>query len=139
MENEKTIERRAAVFAVWMTLGTLGLCLVLQGISANALLLGLSGVAVLVAGFIGHIIVNAVFGTDFTQGEIAFGTAAGTVIAALVVMGWMTGGATLTGQYIAGALMFVLLVSVLAYLVHRFGVRGMFSRFHTRGADGQDE
>lgn len=132
MDSEQTIERRVLVFALWMTLGTLGLCLVLQGLVDDNLGLGLAGSAALAAGFISHLIVNAVFESEFSKGEVAFGTAFVTVMASLVVGGWAVGNYSLVDQRIAAVLMCVLLLGVLAYLTVKYGVKGVFSRFHTK-------
>ena len=120
MISEQTIERRVLIFSLWMTLGTIGLCLVLQGLADDNFGFGIAGSATLAAGFIGHLIINSVFETAFTQGEVAFGTGFVTLTALLVVMG-------------------VLLLGVLTYLVVKYGVRGVFSRFHSRHSAEQED
>lgn len=132
MISEQTIERRVLVFAIWMTSGMLGLCLVLQGFADDNLGLGLAGSGTLAVGFVAHLIVNAVSATDFSKGEVAFATAFVTAMASLVVAGWAIGTSSITDQRIAAVFMGVLLLGVLAYLVVKFGVKGVFSRFHTR-------
>lgn len=139
MISEQTVERRVLVFAVWMTLGTIGLCLVLQGLADDHFGFGAAGSATLAAGFIGHLIINSVFETEFTQGEVAFGTGFVTLSAMLVVAGWAHGNYSHADQQIAAVLMSVLLVGVLTYLIVKFGVKGVFSRFHSRHSAEQED
>jgi len=139
MISEQTIERRVLIFALWMTLGTIGLCLVLQGLADDNFGFGIAGSATLAAGFIGHLIINSVFETAFTQGEMAFGTGFVTLTALLVVMGWARGNYSIADQQIAAVLMSVLLLGVLTYLVVKYGVRGVFSRFHSRHSAEEED
>lgn len=139
MVSEQIIERRVLVFAIWMTLGTLGLCLVLQGLADDNLSLGLAGSAAFAAGFIAHLIVNAIAGCGFSKGEVAFGTAFVTAMSSLVVGGWAMGGYSVTDQRVAAVFMSVLLLGVLAYLTVKFGVKGLFSRFHNRHSEERED
>ncbi len=63
----------------WAFFGGFGVCLVLSGLADGDLPVAGSGFAGFVAGFIAHIIINRIFGTGFTQPQIALGLAAFTV------------------------------------------------------------
>lgn len=138
MSAEVLIERRIVVFAIWFTLGTLGLCLVLQAFYQDLLWIGLAGIATLALGFSMHLVANRYFVQTFTRGEIAFGTAAVTLLGMILVVSWFSTDYSLTDMILASALTGTVVFSVLAYLVTRYGARGAFSRFHGGGPRERD-
>ena len=139
MSSEITIERRVVVFAVWMTVGIIGICLMLQGFQQDMAVLGLFGVASLALGFAAHLLVNRIFVQTFSAGETAFGTAVITLLGIILIIGWSSGDYTKADLIIGGALLLTIVTCVLGYLVNRFGARGAFSRFHsTRPGERQD-
>lgn len=130
MANEIAIERRIVVFAVWLSMGMFGFCLMLQGIHLDHLLVGLAGVASLALTFAGHLIANAYFVHTFSRGEIAFGTATVTIWVIVFIVSWISYDLSQTDMKIALAMILTVLGCVLGHLVTRHGARGAFSRFH---------
>ena len=126
-------DRAILVFAIWASLGALGLCLFLEGLDRDAWLLSAAGVLAIVAAFAAHMVVNAVSGTGFTRGETALGIAAYGVLGLVFLAGALSGSMT-TADYHAGLTFFgVLAAGMLAYVVTRNGLRGAFSQFHAPG------
>jgi hypothetical protein len=67
------LDRHALVMALWFGFAFLAVTLFKLGIAHESWwALGL-GFASVLAGFIGHVLVHVVFGTRFTQGEVALG------------------------------------------------------------------
>lgn len=123
-------DRAILVFAIWASLGALGLCLFLEGLARDAWLLSAAGVLAIVAAFAAHMVVNAVSGTGFTRGETALGIAAYGVLGLVFLAGALSGSMT-AADYRAGLTFFgVLAAGMLAYVVTRNGLRGAFSQFH---------
>ena len=66
-------ERRLAVITSWAFLGSFGLCFVISGFRGADLLSGLFGFALFAAAFGVHVIVNQIFDSRFSKGEVALG------------------------------------------------------------------
>lgn len=132
MTTETMIERRIVVYAVWLSLGPLGFCLILQGIHLDHLPIGLSGTVMLALAFAAHLIANAYFDQTFTRGEIAFGTAVMTLWGVVFLISWFSFDLSQTDLMIALALTVAAAGCVAGHIVTRHGARGAFSRFHTR-------
>ena len=126
-------ERSVLVFAIWASLGFLGVAGMIEGFSRDDLAVALLGLAGIVAAFLAHIVVNAVCGRGFTRGETALGIGAFGLFAFVFVAAAVAG--TLTrADYHAGVAAFGLLAAgFVAYLATRHGMRGAFSRFHPPG------
>mgnify|MGYP000120862676 CR=1 FL=1 len=132
------IERDLLVFAIWAVLGFGGLALLLEGFSRDSYWISLAGIAAIVAGFVAHIVVNGVFDCTFRPGEAALGIGTFGVMALAFIVGWLSGGMS-QADYLAGLTLFaVLAFGFLAYLSTRYGLRGAFSHFHHKHADGGD-
>lgn len=135
MATDATIDRRITVYAVWLSLGPLGFCLMLQGIAFDHLLTGASGALVLAGAFMGHLIVNTYFDQTFTPGEIAFGTAVLALWGVLILVSWVSFDLSTTDLLIAITFVLVTAGCVFGHIVTRHGGRGAFSRFHSRQPD----
>jgi len=135
MPKEITIERRIVVFAIWLSLGMFGFCLMVQGIYIDHLLMGLAGVATLALTFAGHLIANAYYVYTFSRGEIAFGTATVTIWVIVFIVSWVSYDLSPADIQIALAMILTVVGCVLGHVVTRHGARGAFSRFHGSGPE----
>lgn len=133
------IERRILVFSIWGVLGLLGLGFLLEGFSRDIYAVSLIGIALIVAAFLAHIIVNAVFDQPFAMGETALGIGGFGVLALLFIVGWLRSELSMADYYSGITLFGVLMAGFIAYLATRYGLRSAFSRFHghsQRAGDG---
>jgi hypothetical protein len=131
-EPSKPVERGILVFAIWATLGFLGLGIVLEGFSRDSWAISAAGVATLVTAFVAHMVANAVFRTGFTRGEAALGIGTYGLLGAVFLLGVVGGEMSMTDYYSGLTLFGVLAAGFLAYLTTRHGLRGAFSQFHIR-------
>jgi hypothetical protein len=67
------LERRLAVMTHWGLAGSFGMAFLLSGFSASDWTCGLLGYALLIGGFVGHVLINHYFDSDFHAGEVALG------------------------------------------------------------------
>ncbi len=129
-EEEDRLDRHALVMAVWLAAGAVALVLFAHGfrVASNGWLA--AGFGALLAGYAGHVIVNAVLGTGFTPREVALAlvaTVAGllaVVLATLLVDGF----AERFFLPLAGGMAALVAVVVFA-LVTRHGPRRAFAIF----------
>ncbi|MAS05132.1 MAG: hypothetical protein CL534_10660 [Ahrensia sp.] len=135
MSKPAAVERDLLVFSIWAVFGFGGLAFVLEGFSRDAYLVSLAGIGAIVAGFISHIIVNAVFDASFKAGESALGIGVFGVLALVFIIGWASGDLS-QDDYWSGLTLFAVLgFGLPLYLSTRYGLRGAFSRFHLKPAD----
>lgn len=134
MPTSSRIERELLVFSIWAVLGLAGLGFVLEGFARDAYLMALLGIALLVAAFVAHIVVNALFGQGFTSGETALGIGAFGLLALVFLLGWLEGGLSGSDFYAGLTLFGTLVAGFLTYLSARYGLRGAFSHFHAATA-----
>jgi hypothetical protein len=124
-------EKRLAVVTNWSFFGSFGAGLVLSGFGDGDLALGLTGFAVLVLGFIAHVIINRLFSTGFSKGEIALGLIVFGISVLSFIGSWIFdpnfGGVNI----IIGLAGFSAMVACLViYVVTKFGLRGSFAMIH---------
>jgi len=128
--TDRQIERGIAVFSNWAVFGAAGLGFIMDGIQQRMVALSLVGIAAVIVGFVGHLIVNSYFHETFSRGEAALGLATLGAIVAIFVVSWLTTQLSretvITGITLIGGL----LTAGGAYIATRFGLRGAFSRFH---------
>ena len=129
-EAEERLDRHALGVAVWLAAGAVALVLFHMGFGAGGPSWLAGGFAALLAGFGGHVIVNAVLGTRFTPREVALGLVA--MLAALVALVL----ATLTVDGFAvrfflpvAAGLTALVAAVVFAMVTRHGARKAFEVF----------
>lgn len=134
------LDRHALVMSIWLAAGFMALALLARGFLATSAPLVVAAFAVVVAGFVGHVIINAVGRTLFTPREVAL---------ALVVYGlglvWFLLSLLLRSDPVralfvplsAGFL--VLAVVVIFYMVTHFGARGAFRAFDVISDFGPDD
>ena len=68
MSKPAMVERDLLVFSIWAVLGFGGLALLVEGFSRDSYVISLAATVTIVAGFIAHIVVNAVFDCGFKPG-----------------------------------------------------------------------
>ncbi len=133
MATIRATEKRLAVATNWALFAPFGLCFILSGFGTEQWLVSLGGFALIVAGFIAHVIVNAVFKTGFSAGEVATGFVAFGVALTGFILACLLDhdlGAIDIASGIAG---FAAIVACfLVYLVTKFGLKGAFSQFHVK-------
>lgn len=124
------LDRHALVMAVWLAAGTVALGLFHYGFGAGGTGWLAGGFAALLAGYGGHVIVNAVLGTRFTPREVALGLVLMlAAFLALVLSVLLVDGFTeraflpVTGGLVS------LVAAVLLYMVTRHGPRRAFEVF----------
>lgn len=135
MSKSAMIERDLLVFSIWAVLGFGGLAFLLEGFSRDSYIVSCAGIAAILAGFIAHMVVNAIFDGGFRPGEAALGVGVFGVLVLVFIGGWITDGLS-TIDYWSGLTLFAVLAFGLPiYLSTRYGMRGAFSRFHLDPAD----
>ena len=128
----RPLEKRLAVVTNWGFFAAFGLCFLLSGFREAQWEYGLLGYAALVAGFIGHLIINRVFDTGFTGGEVAFGLVAFALSALGFIGSWLFDpgfGSVNLGMGLAG--FGALTTCLLAYLAITYGLRGSYRLIHS--------
>ena len=106
MSKPAMIERDLLVFSIWAVLGFGGLAFLLEGFSRDSYFVSLAGIAAIIAGFIAHMVVNAVFDCGFKPGETALGISSFGVLALAFISGWISGGLSMN-DYWSGLTLFV--------------------------------
>lgn len=131
MATFRDTERRLAVVTNWSLCAPFGLAFIVSAFDGNGVVMGVIGFAILVAGFVAHVIINQLYGTGFTTGEIVVGFIAFDV-ALLSFMGAWISSPHLGGARVITALagFGALVLCFVAYLVTRYGLKGAFSMFH---------
>ena len=129
-EASERLDRHALVLAVWLPAGFVALGLLHYGFGAGGTWWVAAGFAALLAGFVAHVIVNAVLGTVFTRGEAGLGMVlyASAMVALVLAMLLVDGFAVRFFLPGAGGMIVLLLAAVFDMLI-RFGTRGTFDRF----------
>ena len=124
------LDRHALVLAVWLPAGFVALGLFHYGFGVGGAWWVAAGFAALLAGFVAHVIVNAVLGSSFSARESGLGMvvyAMGLVALVLAVL-IGDGFAKEFLLPVAGG-MIALLLAAVSYLLTRFGTRAAFEKF----------
>lgn len=125
------LDRHALVMALWCPAGLAAVTLLHKGVTGGGAVWIVAGFALVLLGFVGHVIVNAVLGTDFTAGETALGAvmyAAGVtavLLTALVAPGEVSARIVLP----VGLGLAAVLAAVVIYLLIAFGPRRALEKF----------
>lgn len=135
---ETRTERSVVVFANWAVFGFVGLGFITEGFARDNYLIGLIGIAGIVLGLVGHVVLNGVFNSSFTSGETALGLTLFGSVVLVFVLGWLFRGYSAQDFYIGLTLFALLVAGFVIYLATRFGLRGAFSQFHLRHPDQAD-
>ena len=132
MDTDRYVEHGIAVFANWGVFGAIAVGFLMEGISSEDYLLSLVGVAAAVAGFVGHLLVNAWFGLSFSRAEGSLGLASLGLVTFVFTVSWLASGLAVTTVWTGLTLIAALIATGFLYLATRFGVRGAFSQYHGR-------
>ena len=132
------VERNLIVYANWAIFGIGGLCFVMEGLSRDVYLVSLIGVAAILAGIIGHLVINTVFRTAFTSGEAALGVGVFAIAALSFIGAWAVGDLS-EQDYWSGLTLFgVLAAGLPVYLSTRYGFRGAFAQLGIKALDEKE-
>ncbi|MBL4646643.1 MAG: hypothetical protein JKY99_09340 [Rhizobiales bacterium] len=132
MADQYKIERNILVFSIWAVLGFLGLGLILEGLAQDHYFIALAGIGSVVAAFVAHIIVNAIFDQGFQPGEVALGLSVFGLMVLFFIVGWLTTDLSMSDYYTGITFFAALVVGFILYLSTRYGMRSAFSRFHVK-------
>ncbi len=128
--DEDPLDRHALVVAVWLAGGLVAATLLSIGLERGGFLVTLAAFAALLATFIGHVLVNVVFGTGFTPRELGlFLVAAVAGLVAIGLGGIVSADFRETGFLPASLGLVALVAAVVVYMLIRHGVRGAFDAF----------
>lgn len=130
LEAKDRLDRHALVIAVWLAAGAVAVVLFHLGLSGAGLGWLAGGFAALLAGFGGHVIVNAVLGTGFSAREVALALVLSLVALLALVLTTLArpGFAQAFFLPLAGGAA-LLVAAVVFYLVTRHGPRRAFELF----------
>lgn len=130
MTRIEALDRHALVTTVWLSAGLVAATLFHYGLRHDGPWVVGGAFGMIAAGFVGHVIVNAVLGTRFTPREVALGL--GLYAGALIAFGI----ATLANPHFAAraflpvsAGFLVLFIVVVFTMIVQSGVRGAFDSF----------
>jgi hypothetical protein len=124
-------EKRLAVVTNWALFGSFGTGFVLSGFGDGDLAAGLIGFALLVLGFIAHVIINRVFDAGFSRGEVALGLIVFGISVLSFIGSWIFDPEFDGVNIIIGLAGFSAMVACLVvYIVTKFGLRGSFAMIH---------
>lgn len=138
MRHPEAPERQILVFTTWAILGFLGLGFVLEGMVREQAMAAGIGVSLVLAAFVAHIVINAVWNQDFTGGEAALGIGVYGLLALVFILAWIGGGLGPVGYGTGIALFGLIAAGFIAYLATRHGLRGAFSQFHIHSPSSRE-
>ena len=131
MATVRETERRLAIITNWGFVGSFGLCLIMSGFNDSQLALGLIGFAVLIGGFISHLIIGNLFGTIFDSGEVIVGFILFGIGLVAFMVSWLFDPRFDSADVAMGLAGFAAIIACfIVYVITRFGLKGSFSMFH---------
>jgi hypothetical protein len=129
LEPDKIIDRAIFVFCNWLVFGLIGLGFTLEGGARADFLVGLIGIAGVVAGFAGHMVINQIYSTSFTLGEVTLGLVLFALGSVVFILLSAFGELSSVAFQIGLTLFAILVVGFFAYVATRYGVSGAFKKF----------
>lgn len=131
LPSSERLDRHALVMAIWSPLAFVAATLLHKGTTDGGPWWIAAGFGAILAGFAGHIIVNAVLKTRFTAGEVALGAVvfAAALLALLATV--VFAPASVSGPIVLPLAIGLagLVAAVIVYLVIAFGPRRAFEKF----------
>lgn len=124
------LDRHVLVLSFWLPLGFLTLALFTRGLDLGNDWLVAGAFAAILVGFLGHVIVNAVYRTFFTSRELALGLVVYLLALLSFLLALLLGSERIEALFAVIGLGFLALaLGVIAYLVIHLGVRRAFEAF----------
>jgi hypothetical protein len=128
--ERQRLDRHALVVTIWFALGLVAVVLFERGLAAGQPGWVLVGMAVILLAFVGSVIVNAVYRTAFTAGELALGLVAyGTALFAFAVASLLSRDFREVFLLPLSLGFLALFGAVVFYMLAAFGVRRTFEGF----------
>ncbi len=126
----EAVDRHALVMAIWLPAGLIAVTLLHCGIDRGSAAFILGAFGLLVAAFIGHVLVNAAYGRDFSLRERALGLVLYVVALLAFCIAALTRPAVLGRSFVPVCGGLVLLCAVVVFtMLTRYGTRGAFTAF----------
>ncbi len=127
---ERSLDRHALVMAVWLPLGFVALLLFLFGYRQENGWIVAGAFGLVFAGFVGHVIVNAVYTSLFSARELALGLVVYVLGLLAFLLALLFGSGRAEALFLPiGLGFFFLAAAVLFYLVTQQGLRRTFEAF----------
>lgn len=131
MDTIIQVEKRLAVVTNWSLWGSFGLCFILSGFSKENMIFSLLGYSLIIVGFSAHIIVNRIYKTTFSKGEVVVGFVIFGVSIISFIVSWLTSEKYADANVLSGIIGFgAVVLGFVVYLVTKYGLKGSFSMFH---------
>lgn len=131
LETNERLDRHALVMAFWLPTSVVAGSLLHYGLQTARPVFILGGFGVVIAGFVGHVVVNAVLKSDFTIAEIALGLV--LILTSLVAFGLavLFAGDSVAVSFVPLSIGGVALVATIGfYMLSKLGTRGAFESFY---------
>jgi hypothetical protein len=129
-DSNEMLDRHALVLAVWLPAGFVALGLLHYGFGPGGAWWLAAGFAALLAGFVAHVIVNAVLGTTFTAHEAGLGMVVYAIGMVALVLAVLLGDGFAVRFFLPVASgMIALLLAAVFYMLICFGTRDAFNKF----------
>lgn len=136
MTPDDAQEHRLATMTNWAFCGAFGVCLILSGFAEDSLVAGLAGFATLAAGFVAHIVVNRIYGGDFSYPQIALGLVAFTVGVLCFIVSILLNPGFGEIDIAIGLVGFsALAAAFVIYIVINYGLRGSYQMVYRANVD----
>ncbi|WP_137389431.1 hypothetical protein [Rhodoligotrophos defluvii] len=130
MTPTERLDRHALVMAIWLAFGLVAAALFDYGLGSGGSWAIIAAFAVVVAAFIGHIIVNAVFRTSFTPKEVVLGLVIyGVGVLAFGMAALFSPGFGARAFLPISVGFVAVFAAVVFYMITHFGVRRAFEAF----------
>jgi hypothetical protein len=124
------VDRHALVLAIWLAFGLVAVALVEMGLRRGSWMIALGGFAAVVAAFIAHVIVNAVYDTLFTAKEVALGLVVYIVGLLAFALGALLSAGFRDDFFLPGSLALIAMpAAVVFYMITHLGLRRAFESF----------
>lgn len=126
----RALDRHALTTTIWLCCGFVAAACFSYGFGAGGVLFVACGFTVILAGFIAHIIVNAVHDAYFTSREVALGLIAYAVALVSSGLALLLSQDFARRQFLPVSLGLIIVpATVLFYMIVHFGVRRSFESF----------
>jgi hypothetical protein len=134
------LDRHALVMSIWLALGFVAAALLARGFHTAEPLPVYGAFTVVIAGFVGHVIINAVSRTLFSAREVALGLVVYAVALVGFLLALLLRSEPVLALFVPLSIgLLVLAVVVIFYMVTHFGARGAFRAFDVISDFGPDE